>query len=225
MSLGKKFKEIWQTKKAFVIGGGLLFFQQVSGQPAVLYFAPTIFSNAGLGAQTSKLASVLVGVVKLVATTIASFKVDSFGRRPLLLWGIALMILSLAALALTSAWVNQSVLASKFVILELMLLVTAYQVGFGPISWLILTEVCPLRVRGNMVGLGVSTNFAFNVVATATLPVLSSALGMSGLFGIYSIVALLSFLFVYSYVPETKGKTLEEIEVLLGLDAKHGGLG
>ena len=75
-----------------------------------------------------------------------------------------------------------------------------------------------------MVGLGVSTNFAFNVVATSTLPVLSNALGMSGLFGIYSIVAVLSFIFVYSFVPETKGKTLEEIEVSLGLvAAKHDG--
>ena len=140
ISLWKKVKEVWQAKKAFVIGGGLLFFQQVSGQPAVLYFAPTIFSNAGLGAQTSKLASVLVGVVKLVATTIASFNVDSFGRRPLLLWGIGFMFLSLAALSLTSVW--QSVLASKLIIAELMLLVTAYQIGFGPISWLILTGVC-----------------------------------------------------------------------------------
>merc|ERR1711904_252668 len=85
-------------------------------------------------------------------------------------------------------------------------------------SWLILTEVCPLRCRGNMVGLGVSVNFAFNILATQTLPLLSSALGMPGLFGIYAVVCLVSLFFVKVVVPETKGKTLEEIEVLLGLN-------
>ena len=159
-------------------------------------------------------------MVKLVATTVASLKVDSFGRRPLLLSGISLMIAALALLSFTSVW-HSSTLASRLIIAELMVLVTAYQIGFGPISWLMLTEVCPLRVRGNMVGLGVSTNFAFNIVATQTLPILSNAAGMSGLFALYCLVSIVSFLFVYFVVPETKGKTLEEIEVLLGLDAKH----
>ncbi|QDZ22558.1 MFS sugar transporter [Chloropicon primus] len=221
-SIWSKISEIWSVRKAFFIGGGLLLLQQVSGQPAVLYFAPTIFTNAGLGTETSKLASVLVGVVKLFATVVASLKVDSFGRVPLLLCGISLMFLALVALALTTAmWQTPS--GSRLVIFELMALVTAYQIGFGPISWLILTEVSPLRVRGNMVGLGVSVNFLFNIVATQTLPIINNAVGMSGLFGIYAVVALLSLGFVRFFVPETKGRSLEEIEVLLGLSRGGGG--
>ena len=205
-----KLAQVWEVRRAFFIGGGLLMLQQVSGQPAVLYFAPTIFQNAGLGAQSSKVASVLVGVVKLLSTVVASLKVDSFGRVPLLLCGVGLMFASLAALSLTT-WLWTAQEGSRLVIFELMALVTAYQIGFGPISWLILTEVCPLRVRGNMVGLGVSVNFAFNVLAAQTLPVLTTALGMPGLFALYASVCLLSLAFIKAVVPETKGRTLEEI--------------
>ncbi|WZN59340.1 MFS sugar transporter [Chloropicon roscoffensis] len=214
-----KLAQVWEVRRAFFIGGGLLMLQQVSGQPAVLYFAPTIFQNAGLGAQSSKVASVLVGVVKLLSTVVASLKVDSFGRVPLLLCGVGLMFASLAALSLTT-WLWTAQEGSRLVIFELMALVTAYQIGFGPISWLILTEVCPLRVRGNMVGLGVSVNFAFNVLAAQTLPVLTTALGMPGLFALYASVCLLSLAFIKAVVPETKGRTLEEIEDLLGLGTR-----
>ena len=95
-----KLRELWGVRKAFYIGGGLLFFQQISGQPSVLYFAPTIFENAGLGAQASKFWSVLIGFVKLLATSIAGFSVDSYGRVPLLVLGIVLMVASLGKNAL-----------------------------------------------------------------------------------------------------------------------------
>ena len=109
-----------------------------------------------------------------------------------------------------------------------MVLVTAYQIGFGPISWLILAEVCPLRVKGAMLGLGVTVNFGFNIVATSSLPVLNAALGMPGLFALYALVAAIALVFARTCVPETKGKTLEEIEAELGLantGGPPGGLG
>jgi len=221
-------KEVFQYPKPLIIGCGLVFLQQVTGQPAVLYFQTNIFKGAGF-ASTAALSSVGVGFVKLLATLFTVWRVDQYGRRQLLLWGIALMMIALAILGLAFAfrhcddphtavadcapekvslprgWAIATVFA-------LMLNVSGYQVGFGPISWLMISEIFPLGVRGAALSTAAMVNFGSNFLMTLCQTALMAALTPSGTFFTYLGLALISFAFVLMIVPETKGKTLEEIE-------------
>lgn len=211
-----------------VIGCGLVFLQQVTGQPSVLYFATNIFKAAGFGSSAS-LSSVLVGLVKLIATLFTVWRVDNYGRRFLLFVGIIMMAAALALLtvafmfrectlpgvsladcadddvSLPKAWAWSTVVA-------LMLYVSGYQVGFGPIAWLMISEIFPLSVRGAALSLAAIVNFGSNIGMTLTQKVLLNALTPSGVFGMYLVLSVASLFFVYTIVPETKGKTLEQIE-------------
>jgi len=210
--------ETLRYPKPLIIGCGLVFFQQVTGQPSVLYFATNIFKMAGF-AGAAAWSSVGVGLVKLVATLFTVFKVDSYGRRQLLLWGIAGMIVALALLGtafsfrevhgdevtLPKAW-------SIVTVLALMIYVSAYQVGFGPISWLMISEIFPLGVRGSALSTAAMVNFGSNILMTLCQTALMDALTPSGAFFLYLALAVVSIVFVGGMVPETKGKTLEQIE-------------
>jgi|ERR1711971_260372 len=204
--------ETFKHKRPLVIGWGLVFLQQVTGQPAVLYFATAIFEGAGFKGSAA-LSSVGVGFVKLLATLFTVWRVDKFGRRQLLLWGITLMILALALLttgflfrecdvantsisdcpqdkvSLPRAWALCTVAA-------LMLYVSGYQVGFGPISWLMISEIFPLNVRGAALSTAAMVNFSSNIAMTLCQTFLMNALTPSGLFAAYFILSIFSFVFV-----------------------------
>mmetsp|Transcript_15902 Transcript_15902/g.38495 ORF Transcript_15902/g.38495 Transcript_15902/m.38495 type:complete len:511 (-) Transcript_15902:346-1878(-) len=226
-----KWSDAFNFPKPLVIGCGLVTLQQVTGQPSVLYFAPNIFKDAGFN-NTAALASFGVGFVKLIATLVTVWRIDKYGRRPLLILGIAVMLASLVAVgfaflyrecsqpnvdirdckqedvSLPTGWAIVSVIA-------LALYTAGYQVGFGPISWLMISEVFPLSVRGAALSIAAVVNFSMNVVVTAVQPTLLSAITPSGVFFTYAILCVVSLAFVATVVPETKGKTLEEIETLL----------
>eukprot|EP00928_Gymnodinium_smaydae_P022437 TRINITY_DN18842_c1_g7_i3.p1 TRINITY_DN18842_c1_g7~~TRINITY_DN18842_c1_g7_i3.p1 ORF type:complete len:397 (-),score=91.18 TRINITY_DN18842_c1_g7_i3:152-1342(-) len=228
--------EAFKYPRPLLIGFGLVVLQQVTGQPSVLYNATSIFKAAGFG-NSAVTASVGIGAIKLVATLFTVWRVDEYGRRLLLFIGIAMM--TLAAVVLGIGFLNSScavpvqmgsVCPSESVILSptlgavmvagLGLFVTGYQVGFGPITWLMMSEVFPLRVRNAALSLVVMTNFVFNILTTATLTVMQEALTPGGLFLAYSAMCVVSIFFVAFVVPETKGKTLEEIEQMLSVSAK-----
>merc|ERR1719356_2197698 len=221
-----------------VIGCGLVFLQQVTGQPSVLYFATNIFKSAGFGTAAA-LSSVGVGLVKLLATLFTVWRVDQYGRRLLLFVGIMMMTVALAIIGtaflfrectiegvdlqhceqsnigLPRAWALTTVGG-------LMLYVTGYQVGFGPIAWLMISEVFPLKVRGAALSLAAIVNFSSNITMTLTQEVLQAALTPAGVFFGYLVLSIVSLLFVKVKVPETKGKSLEEIEAeLLGRKARE----
>lgn len=223
------WRAIFNFPRPMIIGCGLVFLQQITGQPAVLYFATDIFKNAGF-ASTAALSSVSVGLVKLLATLLTVWRVDRFGRRQLLFWGIGLMILALALLSIAFAFrscTDQSknladcpedkiILPQPWAIttlIALMLYVSGYQIGFGPISWLIISEVFPLSIRGSALSAAAMVNFGSNILMTSSQVALMELLSPSGLFSCYLIFAFASLAFVSRMVPETKGKTLEEIEV------------
>lgn len=213
-----KLNEIVSSKynrRALTIGLGLVLFQQLSGQPSVLYFANRIFEQAGLGFE----AAVAVGVFKLVMTSISAYLVESpnFGRRSLLLYGNVGITLSLCLLSYLygqapSAGDLQSQLG---IIASMFVFVGAYQVGFGPITWLVLSEIFPLRVRSAAVSLGTLTNFASNLLITLLFEAERQAFGEQLLFAQFAAIGLASVLFTYFYVFETRGLSLEEIEVKL----------
>lgn len=238
---------------ALIAGVGLVIFQQVTGQPSVLYYADTLFSDVGLDLS----ASILISVFKLVATFLATFTVDRFGRKQLLYWGTGLMLVALVVLTVAfmfdyvtssecnlyadyetcpatgctwSSSCDTSCILSGFadndctccaasfdvhkdvLLAALFVYIGGYQIGFGPIAWLLISEIFPLEVRGKAVSLAVVMNFFWNTVMTLIFPVELEYFGASITFAIYAIVLAFGIYFIVHFIPETKGMTLEEIE-------------
>ena len=214
---------VWSVKykSALLAGVGLVFLQQVTGQPSVLYYAASIFDDAGL----ADVATVGMAGFKLVMTMAAVFTVDRFGRKILLYIGISVMFVALIALAIAFNFAptaddddddgSNSISGPQIVILiALFTYIGGYQIGFGPIAWLLISEVFPLEVRGQAVALAVQTNFFWNVVTSYLFPLIVSALGPAWTFGLFAIIDGYALYHVFVFVPETKGLSLEEIEEL-----------
>ncbi|XP_030964753.1 D-xylose-proton symporter-like 3, chloroplastic [Quercus lobata] len=204
--------EVFQgpSLKAFIIGGGLVLFQQITGQPSVLYYAGPILQTAGFSAASDATrVSVVIGVFKLLMTSIAVLKVDDLGRRPLLIGGVSGIAISLVLLSAYYKFLGGFPLVA---VAALLLYVGCYQISFGPISWLMVSEIFPLRTRGRGISLAVLTNFGSNAIVTFAFAPLKEWLGAENLFLLFGAIALLSLLFVILVVPETKGLSLEEIE-------------
>ncbi|KAI0489249.1 hypothetical protein KFK09_029091 [Dendrobium nobile] len=206
------FFEIFQGKclKALIIGVGLLFFQQVTGQPSVLYYAAKILQSAGFSAASDATrVSVLLGILKLFATGVAILAVDRLGRRPLLLGGVSGIAFSLFLLSLYYTILKDLPVVA---VIALLLYVGSYQLSFGPIGWLMISEIFPLRIRGRGLSIAVLANFATNALVTFAFSPLQELVGAGILFAAFGVIALLSLVFIFLLVPETKGLTLEEIE-------------
>jgi sugar porter (SP) family MFS transporter len=214
-----------------IVGCGIVILQQITGQPSVLYYATNVFKSAGFGDSSSQ-QSVLLGLVKLVATLFTVWRVDHYGRRPLLLVGISMMTVALAVcsvgfstsycttpgLSTTECSTDDLEMPQAWAIVTvagLMVYVSGYQVGFGPIAWLLISEIFPLSVRGSALSVAAMANFSFNVAVTFSTASLMSMFGTTGLFSIFLVLSVFSIWFVYAVVPETKGKTLEEIEAMM----------
>ncbi|CAN6486498.1 unnamed protein product [Victoria cruziana] len=208
-------REVFQGKclKALIIGCGVVFFQQVTGQPSVLYYAATILQTAGFtAASESTRVSILLGFLKLIATGVAVLVVDRVGRRPLLITGITGIIISLFLLAGYYLLLKHIPFVA---VIALLLYVSCYQLSFGPIGWLLISEIFPLRLRGRGLSVAVLVNFGANALVTFAFSPLRELLGAGILFAGFGVIAILSLIFVIIYVPETKGLTLEEIEAKL----------
>ncbi|XP_059305170.1 D-xylose-proton symporter-like 3, chloroplastic isoform X1 [Lycium ferocissimum] len=206
------FLEVLQgpSLKAFTIGGGLVLFQQITGQPSVLYYAGSILQSAGFSAAADAArVSVIIGVFKSLMTAVAVLKADDLGRRPLLIGGVSGIALSLFLLSAYYKFLGSFPLVA---VGALLLYVGCYQISFGPISWLMVSEIFPLRTRGKGISLAVLTNFGSNAIVTFAFSPLKELLGAENIFLLFGVIALLSLLFVVTSVPETKGLSLEEIE-------------
>ncbi|KAL6132351.1 hypothetical protein ACLB2K_070722 [Fragaria x ananassa] len=207
-TLGEMFHG--KCKKALVIGAGLVLFQQITGQPSVLYYAASIFQSAGFSAAADATrVSILLGLFKLVMTGSAVLVVDRFGRRPLLLGGVSGMVISLFMLGSYYLFLDE---APAVAAIALLLYVGCYQLSFGPIGWLMISEIFPLRFRGQGLSIGVLVNFAANALVTFAFSPLKAWLGAGLLFYVFGAIAVASLAFIFFIVPETKGLSLEEIE-------------
>jgi len=217
------FTELLQRKQAVAAGFGLVFLQQVTGQPAVLYYAASILNDAGFEGNATLAAAAVTGI-KLVITLISVALLDSAGRRKMLFIGTTLMavaLLCLAAVFHMSPVVSPPLQEPRHVFSDglkaavvvcLITFVTGYQIGFGPVSWVMVSEVFPLHARGTAIGAAVAINFGTNLLMTYSYLTLEKLFTTPGNFLLYAILTLLSIAFIHSWVPETKGKTLEQIE-------------
>ncbi|KAJ9179765.1 hypothetical protein P3X46_008095 [Hevea brasiliensis] len=207
-SLGEMFRG--KCLKALTIGAGLVLFQQITGQPSVLYYAASIFQSAGFSAASDATrVSILLGLLKLIMTGTAVLVVDRLGRRPLLLGGVSGMVISLFLLGSYYLFLDDVPFVA---VVALLLYVGCYQLSFGPIGWLMISEVFPLRLRGRGLSIAVLVNFGANAIVTFAFSPLKAWLGAGILFYAFGVIAVLSLVFIFFIVPETKGLTLEEIE-------------
>ena len=198
----------------FVVGIGIMFAQICTGINTIIYYAPTIFKTAGFDSNLNAIyATTGIGVVNFIMTIVAVFFTDRIGRKPLLYVGLTGVMLSL--LALGSAFAFESVLGDnlKWVAVgSLVTYIVCFAMSLGPIGWIIVSEVFPLKIRGLAMSICTVANFAFNFFVVGSFPVLINRIGGAYTFWGFAAVSLLCIFFVYFCVPETKGISLEQIE-------------
>jgi sugar porter (SP) family MFS transporter len=211
-----RFGEIFKGKtgKIVFIGTLIAAFQQITGINAVIMFAPDIFQSAGSAKVDSLMLSVIVGLVNFFMTIVALWLVDKKGRKTLLLWGAAGMIISLTYLCVEFARPKQNGIG---VLIALLAYVSSFAASFAPVMWVIISEIYPNRIKGVAMSFSTAVSWLCVFLAVYFAPVIQGTLGLSYLFGIFGVFSVLAFVFVKIWIPETKGKTLEEIERQLGL--------
>ncbi|WP_436346193.1 sugar porter family MFS transporter [Natronorubrum sp. FCH18a] len=200
------------VRPMLVVGVGLAVFQQVTGINTVMYYAPTILESTGFEDTASILATVGIGAVNVVMTVVAVLLIDRTGRRPLLLTGLAGMTGMLAVLGAAFYLPGLSGVIGWVATGSLMLYVGFFAIGLGPVFWLMIAEIYPMEVRGTAMGVVTVVNWAGNLVVSLTFLRLVDVFGQSGTFWLYGALSLLALVFCYRLVPETKGRSLEEIE-------------
>jgi sugar porter (SP) family MFS transporter len=202
-----------------IIGVGLAVLQQVTGVNTVVYYAPAIFKAAGLGSDTASIvATTGLGVVNVVMTAVAIWLLDRVGRRPLLIWSAAIMagalILLGAGFARHGGETVEGGVLGRITGISLMVYIAAFAVGLGPVFWLLIAEIYPLKTRAPAMAVATVANWAANYFVAATFLSAARLLGTAGIFWLYAAMGILTWSFVRRLVPETKGKTLEEVQEL-----------
>ncbi len=200
-------------RMALIVGVGLAIFQQITGINTVIYYAPTIFEFAGFKtAGFSILATAGVGIVNVGFTILAIRLMDRVGRRPLLLVGVAGQIIGLAVLGFAFQLHQLAAFIGYIAIISLAIYVGSFAIGLGPIFWLMISEIYPLRVRGAAMSIATLANWGLNLAVALTFLTLIGVLGYPGTFWLYAVIGIAAWIFIFRLVPETKGRSLEEIE-------------
>ncbi|MBJ2173507.1 D-xylose transporter XylE [Aureibaculum sp. A20] len=199
-----------------VIGILLSIFQQFVGINVVLYYAPEIFKTMGSGTDTALLQTIIVGAVNLAFTVLAIMTVDRFGRKPLMIIGALGMAISMFALG--GAFFGKSV--GMFALICMLVYVASFAMSWGPVTWVLLSEIFPNKIRGRAMAIAVAAQWISNYLVSWTFPMMDKNSYLLEKFNhgfaywIYGGMGLLAMFFVWKFVPETKGKTLEEMEGL-----------
>jgi SP family galactose:H+ symporter-like MFS transporter len=200
-------------RPALVVGIGLAIFQQITGINTVIYYAPTIIQSAGISSNSGAiLATAGIGVVNVLMTIVAMWLIDRAGRRPLLLTGIAGMVVTLGLLGLAFYLPVKSESLIWLAVICMMVYVASFAISLGPIFWLLISEIYPLKIRSSAEGLAAAFNWGSNLLVSLTFLTLLQMMGATRTFWLYGLFAIGAWIFSYSQVPETKGRTLEEIE-------------
>ena len=194
--------------KVLVIGISLAILQQWSGINIIFNYAEEVYRNAGYGVSGILFNIVITGTINLVFTLLALGSVDRFGRRALMLGGCAGIAVSETVLG----FVYRAEIKGLPVLIITLCTIACYALSLAPVTWVLISEIFPNRVRGIAVSIAVSSLWIASFLLTLTFPILNRALGSSGTFWTYAGICLAGFLFVLARVPETKGKTLEQIE-------------
>ncbi|CAI8616873.1 unnamed protein product [Vicia faba] len=209
------------VRHIFIASLGLHFFAQATGIDAVVLYSPRIFEQAGIQSDTNKLlATIAVGFVKTLFVLVSTFLLDRVGRRVLLLTSVGGLILSLLTLAISLTIIDNSHATLTWAIWLSIAAVLSYagtfSIGSGPITWVYSSEIFPLRLRAQGVSIGAMMNRLTSGVISMTFLSLSKTITIGGAFFLFAGIATIAWIFHYTLLPETHGKTLEEIEGSFG---------
>lgn len=214
----KQWRDLFipKFKKALFIGVTLSILQQLTGINAILYYAPEIFKNLGSSADISLLQTSMLGVVNLIFTLISIYLVDVMGRKPLLYMGSIGLAVSLVAVG-TFIYFN---LTTNWVLAFLLLFMASFSISWGPVVWIVLAEIFPTKIRSLALAISVFIQWIANFLVTQFFPSLTENQWLithfKGAFPFYlfAVICLYSIYFIQKYLPETKNKSLEEINEL-----------
>jgi SP family arabinose:H+ symporter-like MFS transporter len=196
-------------RRPLLIAIVLAVFQQITGINAILYYAPRIFEGAGFGRMSAIGQSAIIGVCNMLFTIVAIVLADKVGRRPLLLIATGGMGLSLLLLGAAFKFPLLPASALLFIIL---LYIAFFASAMGPLVWVVMAEIFPIKVRGSAMGLATLILWFADFLVTLTFPVISDRFHPSTAFWLYAAMCVLDLAFIAVFLPETKGRTLEEIE-------------
>ena len=203
------------------IGIMLSVFQQAVGINAVLYYAPRIFGDMGM--QDPMMVTVFMGIINILFTLVAIFTVEKWGRKPLLIWGSLGMALGAFGVATTFGHAGLELVTA----ISIMVYSASFMFSWGPITWVLIAEIFPNTIRGAAVAIAVAFQWIFNFIVSSTfVPMFNMHLtpgddfGHWFTYGLYGIICIIAAIFVWKLVPETKGKTLEDMTKLWRDEAK-----
>lgn len=196
-------------KVVILIGILLSVFQQFVGINVALYYAPRIFESMGAAKDASMLQTIIMGFVNVIFTVVAILTVDKWGRKPLLITGSIGMAIGMFAIS----WLAYNEIIGISTLVFIIIYTASFMMSWGPICWVLISEIFPNKIRGQAVAIAVTAQWAANYLISSTYPAMMEYSGALT-YGFYGLMALLSALFVWKMVPETKGKSLEEIERL-----------
>ena len=195
-------------RMAIVVGVFLAFFSQITGINAIIYYAPEIFKNIGFGADSAMFQTVIIGTVNTIFTFVAIAFIDKYGRRTLLLWGISGMIICLGGVGLMFHFELSS---GPWLLLFILGFIASFAMSLGPIPWVLISEIFPTKFRGVAMSISILMVWIGVVLITQLTPILLESVGGAFTFWIFMFNAIVLIIFTYIMIPETKGKTLEEI--------------
>jgi SP family arabinose:H+ symporter-like MFS transporter len=206
-----KLKDLFAPglRTAMIIGLMLALFSQITGINAIIYYAPEIFKNVGFGTDAALLQTVIIGLTNTVFTFVAITFIDRAGRRKLLLWGVLGMLICLMGIGVVFYFKFSS---GPLLLLFILGFIACFASSLGPIPWVIIAEIFPNKLRGLAMSISILVLWFGVVLITQLFPILINQAGGALTFWIFGINALVLLVFTYKWIPETKGKTLEEIE-------------
>lgn len=196
-------------KIVIIIGVLLSVFQQFVGINVALYYAPRIFESMGAAKDASMLQTVVMGLINVIFTVVAILTVDKYGRKPLLMIGSIGMAVGMFAIGGLAFMHVIGISTLIFIVIY----TASFMMSWGPICWVLISEIFPNKIRGRAIAIAVAAQWAANYFISSTYPAMMEFSG-GWTYSFYGIMSVLSFVFVWKMVPETKGKTLEEMEEL-----------
>jgi sugar porter (SP) family MFS transporter len=212
-SLAQEQGTIWELFKpgiraALILGVVMAILQQITGINAVIYYAPEIFKSAGMRSTAAINATVFVGIINLVFTVVSMWLVDRVGRKPILVFTAAGMGVSLFLLG---GAFHYGMTQGPWVLLFVLCYIGAFAVAMGPVVWVVIAEIYPTKIRGSAMGIATVVLWISDFMVSEFFPYMLEKLH-GEVFFVYAVICVVAFIVFWAFVPETKGKTLEEIE-------------
>jgi len=194
---------------ALLVGVGLSVFGQFTGVNIIIYYGPTILENAGFKLDGALQFQIAIGLINLIFTIFALWKIDSWGRRPLLVYGMSSVFISLMIIAFQFTFDSTN---GIWIVIMLCIYMASLALSINAVIWVLIGEIFPNRIRGTAMSIATFANWGANFLTAFIFPWFVDKIGVGGGFFTFAGMCLIATIFFYRYVPETKGKSLEEIE-------------